>query len=191
MKKPTPPPRSSEKLAIVKYTKRKLGLAASSSTYMGYLWRCSVQYQCGVIRCTCDFSENTSSTTLTSSTSCSRNYHTCLELAYQWSQQNHFGDFWNFNKFNFFAFSLPLDQMGVKISKRYVSYISQPNVLQAFWIFFSKISNLPLYPMAKAKLQLSGKRAIVERKGVKFGTDRGHLNIYGAPLACIIQGHSV
>ncbi len=26
---------------------------------MGYLWPCSIQYHFGVIRCTCDFSENT------------------------------------------------------------------------------------------------------------------------------------
>ena len=36
-------------------------------------------------------------------------------------------------------------------------------------VFFSKISNSPLYPMEKTKAQLSGKRAIVER-GMLYST---------------------
>ena len=37
-------------------TKWNVGLAGSSSTYMGYLCPCSVQGHFEVIRCTCDFS---------------------------------------------------------------------------------------------------------------------------------------
>ncbi len=41
--------------------------------------------------------------------------------------------------------------------------------------FFSKISTSPLHAMEKPKPQLSGKRAIVDQNGVKFGT-RGHIH---------------
>ncbi len=46
--------------------------------------------------------------------------------------------------------------------------------------FFSKISRLL---WANVKPQLSGKRAIVEWSGVKFGTCRQSKHIYGVPLS--------
>ena len=103
--------------------------------------------------------------------------------------------FWKlkFKKKNF-SYSLTRDSMGVKMSKRF-SYKSKPKGFKLvlnfppngphkttfgifkilsfrfLTIFFSKISNSPLQPMAEIKKpQLSGKRALVNQNGVKCGT---------------------
>ncbi len=84
--------------------------------------------------------------------------------------------------------------MGAKISKRYCSYKLQSKVFKLYLnfllnglhkttleifetlsfryliCFFFLISNLPLYHMGKAKPQVSGKRVILKRNGVKFRT---------------------
>ncbi len=52
-----------------------------------------------------------------------------LNFSSQWTSQNWVWDFWNFENSNFnefFSFSLTWDSMGVKISKSYSPYISQP-----------------------------------------------------------------
>ena len=51
------------------------------------------------------------------------------------SHKTTFGNFGNFN--NFYSFSITWDPMGVKISKRYSSYKSQPKV-------FKLLVNFPL-----------------------------------------------
>ncbi len=55
---------SGKRAIILKRKELHLGLAGSSSTYMGYLWPCRVQGHFGVIRCTCEFSENNISETI-------------------------------------------------------------------------------------------------------------------------------
>ncbi len=98
--------------------------------------------------------------------------------------------------YEYFSFLLTWDPMGVKISKRYSSYKSQPKVLKlvlnfppngpnkillgifdilSFWflmIFFQKFQTHHYSLWRNQKPQLSGKRAIVEQNGVKFGTRR-------------------
>ena len=83
--------------------------------------------------------------------------------------------------------------MGVKLSKRYSSYKSQPNVLKLalifshngphkttlgifeilsfrfLTIFFRKFQMHHCNVWRNQKAQLSGKRAMEEQKGVKFG----------------------
>ena len=60
-------------------------------------------------------------------------FQTFPEFSSQWSSQNRVWDFWNFEHWNFnefYLFSLTLDPIGVKISKRYCSYKLQPKVLK-------------------------------------------------------------
>ncbi len=92
-------------------------------------------------------------------------------------------------------------------TKRYSSYKSQPKFVNLSWSFFSmvhtkqpwrffkfrvsecfsKISNLPLHHIGKPQPQFSGKRAIVERNGVKFETQGWSWNIYGEPLTSYLS----
>ncbi len=66
-------------------------------------------------------------------------FQTFSEISSQWSTQNYGFDFWNFENWNFlmilFSFSLTWDPMGVKISKRYSSYKSQPKVFKVLLNF--------------------------------------------------------
>ncbi len=94
----------------------------------------------------------------------------------------------------FFSFSLTWDPMGVKISKCYPSYISQPKAFKPvlnfppngpykitlgsfeilsvrfLMIVFQKFHIHLCTLWRNQKPQLSGKRAIVEQNGMKFGT---------------------
>ncbi len=110
----------------------------NSSTYIGYLWPSSFQDHFGVIRCTCDFSENKISK-LTTSTNHSRNLSTSLELSSQWSSQNCGWDFWNFENWKFKEFCSHRTLYEQKMSKRYSSYNSYPKVLNLFWIFLPMV----------------------------------------------------
>ena len=64
--------------------------AGSISTYLGYLWTFSVQGHLGVIRCTCDFSENAISKIA------AKIYLASDELSTQWSSRN---CVWDLGKF--------------------------------------------------------------------------------------------
>ena len=115
-----------------------------------------------------------------------------------------------------YSFSLTWDPIGVKISKPYSSYKSQPKVFERvlnfapngphkttfrifeilnfrfLTFFFRKFqihhcSYIAYWEIKKP--QLSGKRAIVEQNGVKFGTRELYFNIY--PWPCSVRGHSV
>ena len=94
----------------------------------------------------------------------------------------------------FFSFPLTWDPMGAKISKRYSSYRLQPKAFKLFLNFlpygphettfgifeilsfrfltniFRKFQIHHCILWRSQKCQLSGKRAIVEQNGVKFGT---------------------
>ncbi len=125
-----------------------------------------------------------------------------LQLSLQLSQLSFFFFFLNFGKiilvrfFLYFSFPLTRDPMGVKISKGYSSYKSQPKIFELFLNFLPngsrkttfgifEISSLiflttffdnfkfTFVAYGKIKhLKLSGNRAIVKRNRGKIGTRR-------------------
>ncbi len=118
-----------------------------------------------------------------------------FELSSRWPLQNDILGFLKFWKLKFYQFTW--DPMRVKISNCYSSCKCEPNVFNLFLnfplngsqkvtfgifeilsfqlltTFIAKISDSPWFHMGEPKKknpQLSGKRPMVERNGVKFGT---------------------
>ena len=118
-------------------------------------------------------------------------FRTFSDFFYQWSSQKYCFEFLKFRVFDFsgffFSFSLTWDSMGAKTSKRYSSHKSllnlfnlflnfllngpQKSTVLDFWNFeFAIFNDFTIVPYGRnQKPQLSGKRVIVERNGVKFG----------------------
>ena len=97
----------------------------------GHLCPCSVQGHFGVISCTCDISEIQFPKNITSPTNRGQNLSNFSRIIFSRILTKLRLGFLKIELLTFFfSFSLTLDHMGVKISKRYSSYKSQPKVFK-------------------------------------------------------------
>ncbi len=137
-------------------------------------------------------------------------FQTSPEFSSQWSSRNCLCDFWNLKieiLTIFFSFSLTWAPLGAKISKRYSCYKSQPNFFKLvlnfppnvphktmfgnfgifsfrFLTFFFENVKFTIVAYGKIKkLQLSGKRAIVEQTEWNLGLMDSNWVVCKVPLA--------
>ncbi len=168
-------------------TEWNLGLGGSSSTYMGYLWPCSVQGNFRAILCTCNLKNTISKTLLLYHKSRSFQNFSWIIFSIVLTKLRWSSGFWKSEKWNVIIFCLfccfclfvcffVFVNMGHNGSENFETLLLQ--------IAVKRFQSCPEFPFqcTNPKLQTSWKWFIVERNGVKFGGRKQWCYIYWVPL---------